>query len=111
MVALLLSSCSRMFFSNCDCDDSSLVLVRRDTFSSCDVQEATLLWQREFFLVVAWWAPLYSGRWLLSNCVGVLLSNGYVQGVGSLTLIAAGVSSLVAVLASSFIMIRVGVPL
>ena len=60
MVALLLSSCSRMFFSNCDCDDSSLVLVRRDTFSSCDVQEATLrLWQWESSFVVAWWAPLY----------------------------------------------------
>lgn len=62
-------------------------------------------------LVVAWWAPLYSGRWLLSNCVGVLLSTGYVQGAGSLTLIAAGVSFLVVVLASSFIMIGVGVPL
>ena len=86
--------------------------MRRGNFSSCNVQEATVsLWQWEFFLVVAWWTPLYSGRWLLSNCVGVLLSNGYVQGVGSLTLIAAGVSSLVAVLASSFIMIRVGVPL
>ena len=59
VVALLLSSCSRMS-SNCDWDDSSLVLLRRDTFSSCDVQEATLLWQWEFFLVVAWWAHLYS---------------------------------------------------
>ena len=50
MVALLLSSCSRMIFSNCDWDDSSLVLMRRDTFASCNVQEATLLlWQWEFF--------------------------------------------------------------
>ena len=38
-------------------------------------------------------------------------STGYVQGAGSLTLIAAGVSFLVVVLASSFIMIGVGVPL
>ena len=49
-------------------------------------------------------------QWLLSNCVGVLLSNGHVCG-GGLTLIATGVSSVVAVLASSFVMIRVGVPL
>ena len=41
VVALLLSSCGRMF-SNCDWDDSSLVVMRRDTFSSCDVQDATL---------------------------------------------------------------------
>ena len=54
MVPLLLSSCSRMIFSNCDWDDSSLVLIRKDTFASCNVQEATLLlWQWEFFSVVA----------------------------------------------------------
>ena len=54
MVALFLSSCSRMIFSNCDWDDSSLVLIRKDTFASCNVQEATLLlWQWEFFSVVA----------------------------------------------------------
>ena len=53
VVALLLSSCNRMF-SNCDWDDSSLVLIRKDTFASCNVQEATLLlWQWEFFSVVA----------------------------------------------------------
>lgn len=46
------------------------------------------------------------GRGLLSNYyVGMLLSNG------GLSLVAAGFSSLLVVLASSFIMIRVGVPL
>ena len=87
-------------------------MMGRGTFFSCDVQESTLkLWQWESSFGVACWAPLYiwHGSSVLLGCVGMLLSNGDVQ--GGLYLTEAGVASLVAVWASSFVMICVGVPL
>ena len=84
----------------------------RGIFFSCNVQESTLkLWQWESSFVVAWWAPLYlwQGSSVLLGCVGMRLSNGDVQ--RGLYLPEAGVASLVVVLASSFVMTCVGIPL
>ena len=41
VVVGLLFSCGRMLFSNWEGGDSSMVVIRRGDFSSCDVQEAT----------------------------------------------------------------------
>ena len=37
----LLSSCGIVIFSNCEGCDSSMVVMRRGSFSICDVQEVT----------------------------------------------------------------------
>ena len=41
MVVGLLSRYGRVLFSNWEVGDSSIVVLRRDTFSSCEVQQAT----------------------------------------------------------------------
>lgn len=42
LVVGLLSSCVRVFFSNYEAIEYSLVVLRRGSFSICDVQEVTL---------------------------------------------------------------------
>ena len=72
MVVGILSSCGRVLFSSCEEGDSSLVVMSRGAFSSCDVQEATLkLWQWESSFIVAWWAPLLvAGVFCLTGMCG-----------------------------------------
>ena len=46
MVVGLLSTCGRVLFSNWEVGDSSMVVMKRGDFSSCEVKEATsFLWQ------------------------------------------------------------------
>ena len=46
VVVGLLSTCGRVLFSNWEVGDSSMVVMKRGDFSSCEVKEATsFLWQ------------------------------------------------------------------
>ena len=68
VVVGLLSRCGRVLFSNWQVGDSSMVVMRRGSFSSCEVQEAPVyLWQGDSSLTVVVWLPSRCGRVLFSN--------------------------------------------